>query len=102
MKRVDNNFGQYGSNALTFAMTYILDPRYTLVYAGQFDLDYDVTIRNDLTLIRRYHRLFWSITYSNDESLDRSSIAFSLWPQGIPSLSLGPERYMELGGSAGF
>ena len=102
MRRLDNNFGEYGSNAFTFAMTYILDPRYTLVYAGQFDLDYGATIRNDLTLIRRYHRLFWSVTYSNDESLDRSSVVFSLWPQGIPDLAFGSKTHMDLGGSAGF
>ena len=102
LRRLDNGYGQQGSNAFTFALTYMLDQRYTLVYAGQFDLDYGATVRNDLTLIKRYHRLFWSLTYSNDESMDRHSIAFSLWPQGIPDLAFGPSRYMELGGSAGF
>jgi hypothetical protein len=102
LKRIDNGYGQKGSNALTFALTYLLDPRYTLVYATQFDLDYESAVRNDITLIRQYHRLFWAITYSTDESLDRQSVAISLWPQGVPDLAIGSNRYMSLGGSAGF
>lgn len=102
LRRLNNGYGEKGSNAFTFACTYILDPRYTLVYSGQFDFDYDATIRNDITVIRRYHRLYWSVTYSRDESMDRHSIAFSLWPQGVPDLAFGPTRYMGLGGSADF
>lgn len=102
LRRIDNNYGEKGSNAVTFAFTYILDPRYTLVYSGQLDFDYGATVRSDLTLIRRYHRLYWSVTFSADESLDRQSVVFSLWPQGVPDLAIGPSRYMGLGGSAGF
>jgi hypothetical protein len=102
LKRIDNGYGQKGSNALTFALTYILDPRYTVVYATQFDLDYESAVRNDITLIRQYHRMFWAITYSTDASLDRQSVAFSLWPQGVPDLVIGSSRYMTLGGSSGF
>jgi len=102
LRRIDNNYGEKGSNAVTFAFTYLLDPRYTLVYSGQFDFDYGSTVRSDLTLIRRYHRLYWSVTFSTDESLDRQAVVFSLWPQGVPDFAIGPSRYMGLGGSAGF
>ena len=102
LRDIDNGYGEHGSNAFTYAVTYILDPRYSLVYSGQFDFDYDEAIRNDIALIRRYHRLFWSISYSRDETMDRQSIEFSLWPQGIPELGFGSSRYMNLGGSAGF
>ena len=102
LRRIDNNYGEKGSNAVTFAFTYLLDPRYTLVYSGQFDFDYGATIRSDLTLIRRYHRLFWSVTFSTDESLDRQAVVISLWPQGVPDFAIGPSRYMGLGGSSGF
>jgi len=34
--------------------------------------------------------------------MDRQSVVFSLWPQGVPDLAIGPSRYMGLGGSAGF
>jgi lipopolysaccharide assembly outer membrane protein LptD (OstA) len=102
LRRIENNYGEKGSNAVTFALTYILDPRYTLVYSGQVDFDYGATVRSDITLIRRYHRLYWSVTFSADESLDRQAVVFSLWPQGVPDLAIGPSRYMGLGGSAGF
>ena len=102
LRRIENNYGEKGSNAVTFACTYLLDPRYSLVYSGQFDFDYGATVRNDISVIRRYHRLYWSLTYSRDESMDRQSVVFSLWPQGVPDLAIGPSRYMGLGGSAGF
>jgi hypothetical protein len=91
-----------GSNALTFAITYVLDPRYTVVFSQQVDFDYGSTIRSDITLIRRYHRVFWGLTFSADESLDEQSIVFSVWPQGVPELAIGPQRYMGLGGAASY
>ncbi|MBN1972934.1 MAG: LPS-assembly protein LptD [Sedimentisphaerales bacterium] len=102
LKNIDNGYGEHGSNAFIYALTYILDPRYSLVYAGQVDFDYGAAVRNDIALIRRYHRLFWAVTYSRDESLDRQSVGISLWPQGVPDLAFGSSRYMDLGGSAGF
>ena len=102
LRRIDNNFGEKGSNAVTFAVTYALDPRYTVVFAQQYDFDYGKTVRNDLTLIRRYHRVYWGLTYSVDASLDRHSIGFSLWPQGVRGLAFGERKYAGLGGSAGY
>jgi hypothetical protein len=102
LRRLDNGYGEYGSNAFTFAVTYVLDPRYTLVYSQQYDFDYGVAVRSDLTLIRQYHRLYWGLTFSADESLDRQSIVFSLWPQGVPGLAIGESRYVGLGGTAGY
>ena len=102
LRNIDTGDGENSMNAFTYALTYILDPRYSLVYSGQLDFDSGAAVRNDIALIRRYHRLFWSISYSSDESLRRQSIAFSIWPQGVPQLAFGPSRYMDLGGSAGF
>jgi hypothetical protein len=90
-----------GSNMFTFAATYIIDPRYTVVFSQQFDFECGSNIRSDITLIRRYHRMYWGITYSADESLDSHAIVFSIWPEGVPGLAMGPRRYMELGPSAG-
>jgi hypothetical protein len=101
LRDVDNGLGQHGSNALTFALTYVLDPRYTLVFAQQYDFDYEANIRSDLTLIRRYHRINFAVTVSADESLDEQRIVFSLWPEGVPELAFGLRRYMGLGASQG-
>ncbi len=91
-----------GSNAFTFAATYILDPRYTVVFSQQYDLDYGDNIRSDLTLLRKYHRVSCAFTISVDESLDRQAVMFSIWPEGIKELAIGEKRYMELGGASGY
>jgi hypothetical protein len=85
-----------GSNAVTFALTYVLDPRYTVVLSQQYDFDYGANIRRDIALLRRYHRVYCGLTYSADDSMDRHSIVFSIWPQGVPELAIGPRKYMGL------
>lgn len=102
LRRLDNGYGEHGSNAFTFAVTYVLDPRYTVVYSQQVDFDYGKTVRSDITLIRRYHRLYWGLTFSADESLDEQFLTVSLWPQGISELAIGEGKYVGLGGSAGY
>ncbi len=96
LKRFDNGFGEKGSNAFTFAATYVLDPRYTVVFSQQFDFDYGANIQSEITLIRKYHRLYFSLTFSVDESMDQHSIVFSIWPEGVPELAIGLRRYMGL------
>ena len=102
LKRLDNGFGEKGSNAFTFAATYELDPRYTMIFSQQFDFDYGVNICSDITLVRRYHRVYFALTYSVDESLDQSAVVFSIWPEGVPELAIGPRRYMRWADSAGY
>jgi hypothetical protein len=97
-----NTLGEKGSNVFTFAATYVLDPRYTLVFSQQYDFDYKANIRSDITLIRRYHRIYCGFTYSADESLKRQAIVFSIWPQGVPELALGPRRYMRVADSPAY
>jgi lipopolysaccharide assembly outer membrane protein LptD (OstA) len=100
LRQIDNGYGEKGSNAFTFAATYVLDPRYTLVYSGQLDFDYGKTVRSDLTIIRKYHRIYCGITYSADASLDRQAIVFSVWPEGLPDVAIGSGRYMGMSGPA--
>ncbi len=99
LRNVDNTLGEQGSTAFTFAATYVLDPRYTAVLAEQFDFDYGVNVRTDVTLVRKYHRMNLALTFSADESLDEQRIVLSLWPEGVPELAIGLRRYMELGAS---
>jgi hypothetical protein len=102
LRRIDNGFGEIGSNMFTFAATYVLDPRYTAIYSAQYDFDYGATLRSNISLIRRYHRMYYGFTYSADASLDRQAIVFSVWLQGVPEIAIGPSRYMGLGDSAGY
>ena len=94
--------GEQGSNIVNFALTYVLDPRYTVVFSQEWDFDYGKTIRSDITLIRKYHRIHCAFTYSSDMSLDRQAIVFSIWPQGVKELAIGKRKYVGIGGSAGY
>lgn len=98
LKRIDNGLGEEGSNAFTFAASYVLDPRYTVVFSQQYDFDYGANIRSEVMLIRRYHRLCYGITFRVDESMDRKAIVFSVWPEGVQELGFGSERYTGQGG----
>ncbi len=101
LRRV-NVLDEKGSNAFTFSATYAINPRYTVTFAQQFDFDYGVNMRSDVTLIRRYHRIYYGFTFSADRSLDRQAIVFSIWPEGVKELAIGSRRYMGLTGSAGY
>ena len=83
---IDN---EKGSNAFTFAMTYKLSPRYTLSFSHQYDFKRDGRIATQVSLIRRYHRLYYGFTYSVDESLDRRTIVLTIWPEGIGEIAGG-------------
>jgi hypothetical protein len=99
LRNVRNGLGEKGSNILTFAATYVLDPRYTAVFAQQYDFDYGANILTEIALIRKYHRMNLALTFSVDESLDEKTVVLSLWPEGISELAIGLTRYMGLGAS---
>lgn len=96
LRRIESGH-ETGSNAVTFAATYVIDPRYTGVFSQQYDFDYGAGVRSDITLIRRYHRMNLALTLSADESLDERRVFLSFWPQGVPELALGQRRYTGLG-----
>ncbi len=91
---------EHGTNAFVFTASYNIDERYTLVFSQQYDFDYGANVESELTLIRRYHRIFWSFTLSTDASLDRQSVVFNLWPEGAPELA--GSRYSGLTGPGGY
>jgi len=95
LRDVQNSEGQVGTHALTFSALYKLDPRYAMVLSHQYDTDYGASIRSEFTLLRKYHRLNYGLTFRVDESLDTSSVVFSLWPEGIQELGMG--RYAGVG-----
>ena len=101
LRRIESG-DEKGSNAVTFAATYVIDPRYTGVFSQQYDFDYGAGIRSDITLIRKYHRMNLALTFSADESLDESRIVLSMWPQGVPELAIGQGRYAGLGASESY
>ena len=91
-----------GSNVVTFAATYILDPRYTVIFSQQYDFDYGGVLQNNVTLIRRYHRMMVGFSYSADHSLRKQMISISVWPEGLEELGFGSGGRSQLGGAPGF
>lgn len=91
--------GEKGSHALRYALAYQLNPKYTVVLSQEYNFDYGKSVDSELTLIRRYHRVFWAFTINTDDSLDRTGIMFSIWPQGVRELALGSRKYFGLSGS---
>lgn len=88
-----------GSNSFVGAMTYRLTPRYTATFAQEYNFDFGRSVRSDLTIIRQYHRMFYALTFSADESLNRNAVLFSVWPQGVDELAVGSRRFTGLTGA---
>jgi hypothetical protein len=84
---------EHGTNAVTAAVTYIIDPRYTVTFAQQYDFDYEASLRSEIIIMRQYHRIYYGLSFSADQSLDRQTIMLSIWPQGVPELAVGSRQY---------
>lgn len=97
----DETDGVYeeGSNSFVAAITYRLTPRYTATFSQEYNFDFGKSVRSDLTFIRQYHRMFYAVSVSVDESLKRNAVMFSVWPQGVDELALGSRKYTGLTGA---
>jgi len=89
-------YNEEGSNSFVASMTYRLSPRYVATFSQEYNFDFGESIRTDLTLVRRYHRMFYAVSVSFDESLDRNTVLFSIWPQGIKELAVGSRKHAGL------
>jgi hypothetical protein len=90
---------EQGSHSVVGAITWQLSERYTVTVSQEYNFDFGKNIRSDLTLVRQYHRMFYAISFSIDETLKRNAVMFSIWPQGVNELGVGARRYMGLTGA---
>ncbi len=88
-----------GSHSVVGAITYQLSPRYWVTYSQEYNFDFGKNVRTDFGIIRQYHRLFYSLELSLDQSLDNQSVMFSVWPEGVDELALGSRRYTGMVGT---
>jgi hypothetical protein len=100
----ENNDGitdihEVGSQSVVGALTYQLGQRYWITYAQEYNFDFGKNVSSNLAIIRQYHRLFYSLEFSIDNSLKRNGVMFSVWPEGVKELSLGSRRYTGLIGA---
>ena len=94
-----NDIHEAGSHSLVTAVTYRLSPRYIATFSQEYNFDYGQAVRSDLTIVRQYHRMFYAMSFSFDQSLKRNAVVFSIWPQGVKELAVGSRKYTGLTGS---
>jgi hypothetical protein len=87
-----------GSHAFVTAITYRISPRYAVSFSQEYNFDFGKSVRSDFALIRQYHRLFYALTVSLDQSLKRNAVMISIWPQGVDELAVGSRKYTGLTG----
>jgi hypothetical protein len=88
-----------GSHSVVAAATYQLGQRYWVTFSQEYNFDFGKNVSSNLGIIRQYHRLFYSLEFSIDDSLKRKGVMFSVWPQGVKELSFGSRRYTGLVGA---
>jgi hypothetical protein len=95
-----DDVNEEGSNSFVTAATIALNQRYSIAFSQEYNFDYGKSVKSDLTILRRYHRMLYGLTLSIDESLKRNSVVFSIWPQGVKELALGSRKYVGLLGQS--
>lgn len=85
-----------GSHSFIASLTYAINERYTAMFAQEYNFEYGKNVNTELTVLRRYHRLYYGLTFKIDESRDETSVLFSLWPQGVREISMGGRKYAAL------
>jgi lipopolysaccharide transport LptD-like protein len=83
-----------GSSALVSAVSYALNSRYTLMVAQEYNFDFGKNVKSSIGILRKYHRMYYALSASSDKSLDRESIVFSMWPEGVKELAFGERNYV--------
>ncbi len=94
-----NDIFEQGSHSVIGAITWQLSPRYTATLAQEYNFDFGRSIRTEVSIARQYHRVFYAMSFSIDETLDRTAVMFSVWPQGVNEMGIGSRRYMGLTGA---
>ena len=87
---------EQGSHSVIGALTWKMSSRYTVTFSQEYNFDFGKNVSSDLTVVRQYHRMFYAVSFSIDESLKRNAVMFSIWPQGVKELAIGSRRYAGL------
>ncbi|MBN1456745.1 MAG: hypothetical protein JW912_02710 [Sedimentisphaerales bacterium] len=83
-----------GSNSFVAAVSYALNSRYSIMVSEEYNFDFGKNIKSRIGILRKYHRMYYALSASSDESLDREAIVFSIWPEGVRELAFGERRYV--------
>lgn len=89
------------SNLLAFDLNYKLTEKYTFALREAFDIERGRTLDFTVALVRRFPTWFGAISFALDEAEDDFGVSISIWPEGLPSASLGSGRFTGLARSTG-
>jgi hypothetical protein len=81
------------SDLLGVDMNYRLTEKHTLAVRELFDLDQGDTLDFTVALIRKFPRWFAAVSFAVDEAEDNWGISLSIWPEGLPSATLGSGQF---------
>ena len=81
------------SNLVGLGANYRISRKHTLAFRDYWDLDLGRNAGFEITYIRKWPRWYTGITFEVDDTKDQTSISMSAWPEGLPSLAIGPRAY---------
>jgi len=78
----------------TAGFTYRINPKYSLSFLEQIDVDYDGhrSLASSITLVRKFPRWHVGATFVMDHRTDDVGLYITVWPEGIPEFRLGSGR----------
>ena len=85
----------------TLGVNYVISRKYTLSFFEQYDFDFDggQNQATSLTLTRKFPRIYTAFTFAYDRMQDDVTMMVSLWPEGIPEVSVAGSRMSLLRGA---
>jgi len=84
------------SNLMAIGGNYQLNPKYTIGFEEEFDLDAGKNSNLDVTLIRKMPGWNFALNAGFDKTQKVNSLSISLWPEGLPAWSLGSRKFQRM------
>ncbi|MFW6061818.1 MAG: hypothetical protein ACOC93_03325, partial [Planctomycetota bacterium] len=97
LPKIDSSVG-------TFGLDYQLTRKYSLSLFQQYDFDFQGSrnLVSQVALIRKFPRWYVGITLNYVRDVredDEVGVMFTIWPEGVPEVRLGSDRFGLLGRS---
>ncbi|MGB0714313.1 MAG: hypothetical protein ACPGXK_00430 [Phycisphaerae bacterium] len=88
--------GETNSNLLAFDLNYKLSEKHSIALRELFDLSTGRTLDFTVGFVRKFPRWYGAISFELDDTEDDFGVSFSIWPEGLPNVTLGSRRFTGL------
>lgn len=85
----DSNQRELESLVLSGSIAYKINKKYAVGLGNQYDLQRRHQLGSSAMIIRRFPRWFGAVSFDFDTGQDFSIVTVSIWPEGIPEITLG-------------